>query len=124
MQAMGDFSTSEIAEMEDLVGSLTGEQVVLLVRLYCLMREMAEQDARVLAVESSETLARLRRAIGRSPSPSTRLESKATEAATGCRSKSPRDFPRPRLSNDNDTMYGCRSDNVTSRKGETARTVS
>jgi len=48
-----------------LVNSLTDEQVVLLVRLYCLMREMAEQDAQLLAVEPSETLVRLRRSTRR-----------------------------------------------------------
>jgi hypothetical protein len=59
------FSTSEIAETVDLVGSLTDEQVVLLVRLYCLTREIVEQDARLLVVDSSETLVRLRRQIRR-----------------------------------------------------------
>ena len=39
---------------------LTDEQVALVVRLYCLMRQMAEQDAWLLVVESSETLIRLR----------------------------------------------------------------
>jgi hypothetical protein len=65
MQATGVFSTSEIAEAVSLVSSLADEQVVLLVRLYVLMREIAEQDARLLIVDSSETLVRLRRTIRR-----------------------------------------------------------
>jgi hypothetical protein len=65
MRATGMFSTSETAETMSLVGSLTEEQVVLLARLYCLMREMVEQDGRLLVVELSETLLRLRRAIRR-----------------------------------------------------------
>ena len=63
MRAMGVFAGDEIAETMSLVGSLTEEQVVLLVRLYILSREMAERDAWLFAVESSETLARLRRQI-------------------------------------------------------------
>jgi hypothetical protein len=65
MRATGMFSTSEIAEPLSLVSSLTDEQVVLLVRLYVLTREMAERDVRLVVVDSSETLVRLRRAIRR-----------------------------------------------------------
>jgi hypothetical protein len=65
MRATGVFSGDEIAETANLVSSLTDEQVALVVRLYCLMRQMAVQDARLLAVESSETLIRLRRQIRR-----------------------------------------------------------
>jgi hypothetical protein len=65
MQAMGMFSGGEIAETVNLVDSLTDEQVVLLVRLYVLMREIVEQDAQLLAVDSSETLVGLRRTIRR-----------------------------------------------------------
>jgi len=56
---------SEIAETVGLVGALTDEQVVLLVRLYILTREMAERDVWLYAVEPSETLVRLRRQIRR-----------------------------------------------------------
>jgi len=65
MRATGVFSGEEIAETVSLVDSLTDEQVVLFARLYSLMREIAEQDARLYTIESSETLVRLRRRIRR-----------------------------------------------------------
>ena len=65
MRATGMFSGNEIAETVDLVSSLTDEQAALLVRLYVLTREMAEQDVRLVVVESSETLVLLRRQIRR-----------------------------------------------------------
>jgi hypothetical protein len=63
MQAMGMFSGDEIAETVSLVSPLTDEQVVLLVRLYILTREMAEGDVRLVVIEPSETPIRLRRRI-------------------------------------------------------------
>ncbi len=65
MQVMGMFSGDEITEAMNLVGSLTDEHVVLLVRLYCLMRQMAERDAWLVVVEPNETPILLRRTIRR-----------------------------------------------------------
>jgi hypothetical protein len=55
MQSVGSFTSDDIARTVTLVNSLTDDQVSLVARFYCLTREKTEQDARLYAVQLSDT---------------------------------------------------------------------
>ena len=55
MQSVGSFTSDDIARSVTLVNALTDDQVSLLARFYCLTREKTEQDARLYAVQLSDT---------------------------------------------------------------------
>ena len=62
MQGVGSFTSDDIARMVTLVNALTDDQVSLLARFYYLTREKTEQDARLYAVQLSDTEAALAQA--------------------------------------------------------------
>ena len=55
MQGVGSFTSDDVARTVTLVNALTDDQVSLLARFYCLTREKTEQDARLYAVQLSDT---------------------------------------------------------------------
>jgi hypothetical protein len=55
MQSVGSFHDGDFVEVVRLVNALTDDQVSLLVRFYCLTRAKTEQDARLYAVQLSDT---------------------------------------------------------------------
>ncbi len=55
MQSVGSFTSDDIARTVTLVNALTDDQVSLLARFYYLTREKTEQDARLYAVQLSDT---------------------------------------------------------------------
>ena len=55
MQSVGSFQSGDIARTVTLVNTLTDDQVSLLTRFYYLTRAKAEQDARLYAVQLSDT---------------------------------------------------------------------
>jgi hypothetical protein len=62
MQSVGSFTSSDVARTVTLVNTLTDDQVSLLARFYCLTRAKTEQDARLYAVQLSDTEAALAQA--------------------------------------------------------------
>ena len=62
MQSVGSFTSDDIARTVTLVNALTDDQVSLLARFYYLTRAKTEQDARLYAVQLSDTEAALAQA--------------------------------------------------------------
>jgi hypothetical protein len=62
MQRVGSFTSDDVARTVTLVNALTDDRVSLLARFYCLTREKTEQDARLYAVQLSDTEEALARA--------------------------------------------------------------
>jgi hypothetical protein len=62
MEALGTFGGTEFAKVPGIVNALTDDQVSLLARFYYLTREKTEQDARLYAVQLSDTEEALARA--------------------------------------------------------------
>ena len=55
MRSTGSFPSPDLAEVASLLNSLTDDQISLLAQYYCLTRAKTEQDARLFAIELSET---------------------------------------------------------------------
>ena len=55
MQSVGSFTSEDIARTVTLVNTLTDDQVSLLARFYYLTRSKTEEDARLYAVQLSDT---------------------------------------------------------------------